>query len=131
MPIDLKDLTIEQARTVASWFNGNPIPTEPSPAPAQYSRVEGDGRPVIVRSRDAGCIYGKLDYYTATEVRLKDARQMWSWAAAEGGSLMDCAVHGVKGGKFSAPAPFATVFGQCTIIDVTPKARPSLEAAKW
>lgn len=88
-------------------------------------------RPVIVRSRDAGCIYGYLLGYEGSTVHLRDARQMWSWTAAEGGTLLDCATHGVKNGKFSTAADRVTVIGACAIIDVSAKAIPSLESTKW
>ena len=93
--------------------------------------VESCGHYVIVRSRDAGCLYGLLLGYEGSTVHLANARQMWSWTAAEGGTLLDCATHGVKAGKFSTPADRVTVIGACAIIDVSAKARPSLEAAKW
>ena len=88
-------------------------------------------RPVIVRSRDAGCIYGYLLGYEGSTVHLRDARQMWSWTAAEGGTLIDCATHGVSAGKFSTPADRVTVIGACAIIDCTDKAVTTLEAQKW
>ena len=93
--------------------------------------VNGDERPVIVRSRDAGVQFGYLLGYEGSTVRLRDARQMWSWTAAEGGTLLDCATHGVKDGKFSTTASRVIVIGACAIIDVSAKALPSLESAKW
>lgn len=89
------------------------------------------GQKVIVRSRDAGVQFGTLDAYEGSTVHLSNARQMWSWTAAEGGTLFDCATHGVKGGKFSAVAPTVTVIGACAIIKVEAKAVSSLEGAKW
>jgi kynurenine formamidase len=56
---------------------------------------------------------------------------MWSWTAAEGGTLIDCATHGVKAGKFSDAADRVTVIGACAIIDCTDKAVKTLEAQKW
>lgn len=94
-------------------------------------RTNGDGRPVIVRSRDAGVQFGYLDGYEGSTVYLKNARQMWSWTAAEGGTLLDCATHGVSNGKFSTAAPAVIVIGACAIIDCTDKAVKSLESAKW
>ena len=93
--------------------------------------VKGDGRAVIVRSRDAGVQFGYLAGYEGSTVHLTNARQMWSWTAAEGGTLLDCANHGVRAGKFSTTCAAVTVIGACAIIDCTEKAVKSLEAAKW
>ena len=93
--------------------------------------VKGDGRAVIVRSRDAGVQFGYLDRYEGSTVYLTKVRQMWSWTAAEGGTLLDCATHGVKAGKFSSAADAVIVIGACAIIDCTAKAVKTLESAKW
>lgn len=93
--------------------------------------IAGDNRPVIVRSRDAGVQFGYLDRYEGSTVYLKNARQMWSWTAAEGGTLLDCATHGVKAGRFSSTASAVIVIGACAIIDCTDKAVKTLEDAKW
>jgi hypothetical protein len=118
-------LTIEQALALASILN---TPKVEASAP---NMVQGNSRKVIVRSRDAGVQYGELVGYEGSTVHLKNARQMWSWTAAEGGTLLDCATHGVKAGKFSTVASAITVIGACAIIDVSEKAVASLEAAKW
>lgn len=120
--MDIDDLTIKQARELAALFCGTPVAA---------ASANSDQRPVIVRSRDAGCIYGYLLGYEGSTVHLRDARQMWSWTAAEGGTLLDCATHGVNAGKFSATASRVTVIGACAIIDVSVKAIPSLESTKW
>ena len=117
--MNIDDMTIKQARELANMF------AAPTPINATSER------PVIVRSRDAGCIYGYLLGYEGSTVHLRDAQQMWSWTAAEGGTLIDCATHGVKAGKFSAPADRVTVIGACAIIDCTVKAVKTLEAQKW
>lgn len=122
MTINLDDLTIGQAKELAARF----APTEISIAVAEQAN-----RPVIVRSRDAGVQFGYLDHYEGSTVYLKNARQMWSWTAAEGGTLLDCATHGVKAGKFSSVASAVIVIGACAIIDCTDKAVKTLEAQKW
>jgi hypothetical protein len=117
--MNIDDITIKQARELANMF------AAPTPIKAATER------PVIVRSRDAGCIYGYLLGYEGSTVHLRDARQMWSWTAADGGTLLDCATHGVKAGKFSTTASRVTVIGACAIIDCTDKAVATLESAKW
>ena len=119
----LDNLTIGEAKQLAAMFDGQ------ASGPRE---IVGDGRPVIVRSRDAGVQYGKLEKYTeGGTVYLKDARQMWSWTAAQGGTLLDCATHGVKTGKFSTVSPAVVVIGACAIIDCTDKAVETLDSAKW
>lgn len=120
--VNIDSMTIGEAKQLAAMFGQQAGPRE----------IAGDGRYVIVRSRDAGVQFGKLDRYTeGGTVYLTDARQMWSWTAAEGGTLLDCATHGVKGGKFSTVSPAVTVIGACAIIDCTPKAEASLKDQKW
>jgi len=120
--IDINNLTIGEARELAALFGGSA---------SKPQSIPGDGRAVIVRSRDAGVMFGRLERYEGSTVYLKNARQMWSWTAAEGGTLLDCAMHGVSKGKFSTVADAAIVIGACTIIDCTEKAVKSLESAKW
>lgn len=93
----------------------------------------GEDREVIVRSRDAGVQCGKLVGYNATEVHLKDARQMWSWRTAKGGTLLDVATHGVSpsGCKFSGPVASMIVLGACAIIDCTPEAVETFKKVTW
>lgn len=120
MKID--DLTIGEARELAKLFQ------QPS-ASAVCSK--GDNRPVIVRSRDAGVQFGYLDKFEGSTVYLSKARQMWSWTAAKGGTLLDCATFGVKAGKFSSMTDGVIVINACAIIDVTREAHESLVSAKW
>jgi hypothetical protein len=75
--------------------------------------------------------FGYLDRYEGSTVHLRNARQMWSWTAKSGGTLLDCATHGVKAGKFSGVADAVIVIGACAIIDCTPEAVTTLEDAKW
>ncbi len=75
--MSIDNLTIGEAKQLAAMFaNAN-----------ASSRIQGNGRPVIVRSRDAGVQFGYLESYEGSTVHLRNARQMWSWTAAEGGTL--------------------------------------------
>ena len=117
-------ISIDQALALHAILAGYKTDTSPcSVAPIS--------RKVIVRSRDAGVQYGTYVSHNGSEVVLKDARQMWSWTAKEGGTLLDCANHGVKAGKFSTVTANVTIIGACAIIDVADKAVESLESAKW
>lgn len=125
--MDIENLTIGEAKRLAALFNGLDCP---KPA-TQNGDGPKPGDKVIVRSRDAGVQYGTLVSYEGSTVHLSDARQMWSWTAKEGGTLLDCACAGVSKGKFSGVAEAVTVIGACAIISVTPDAQKSLEARKW
>lgn len=85
-------------------------------------------RPVIVRSRDAGVLFGDYAGNDGSDVHLTNARQMWRWHAAKGGTLIDCAIHGVKAEKcrFSPSSATVTVFNACALIDCTEEAAASL-----
>jgi LPS sulfotransferase NodH len=96
----------------------------PTPQPV------ADGRKVIVRSRDAGVIYGEYAGNDGSTVHLRNAVQMWKWFAAKGISLIDVATFGVKKSdcKFSTATATVTVFNACALIDVTADAAASIEA---
>lgn len=94
-------------------------------------------RPVIVRSRDAGVIFGDYIANDGSTITLANARQMWRWRARTGGTLIDCATHGVieDDCRFSFPAAgTTTVFDACAMIDCTTDAAISIREAvgqKW
>ena len=88
------------------------------------------GRKVIVRSRDAGVLYGEFSGNDGSTVHLKNARQLWKWFAAKGISLVDVATFGVKQKecKFSTAQATITIFNACALIDVSDEAAASIEA---
>ena len=90
------------------------------------------GRRVIVRSRDAGVLYGTYAGNEGSTVHLCDAVQMWKWFAAKGLTLIDVATNGVKASecKFSPSKATVTLFNVCAMIDVTAVAAASIEAVK-
>lgn len=92
--------------------------------------IGGIGRKVIVRSRDAGVIYGEYAGSDGSTIHLKNGVQMWKWFAAKGVSLIDVATYGVKKSecKFSDATATVTVFNACALIDVTDEAAASIEA---
>lgn len=100
-------------------------PGSKSPEPAREM-----GRKVIVRSRDAGVVYGEYAGNDGSTIHLKNGVQMWKWFAAKGISLIDVATYGVKksGCNFSTAAADVTVFNACALIDVTVEAAASIEA---
>ena len=129
--MNIDDLTVKEIREIAALaagFCGDAKQNVPTTHSAHGPQA---GDKVIVRSRDAGVQYGTLVSYEGSTVHLTDARQMWSWTAAKGGTLLDCAQHGVSKGKFSSPCNAVTVIGACAIISVHEDAIKSLEAQKW
>jgi len=89
-----------------------------------------DGRAVIVRSRDAGVLFGEYAGNDGSTVHLKNAVQMWRWKAAKGGTLIDCATYGVVHdfGKYSPGQATVTVFNACALIDCTDIAAASIRS---
>jgi len=126
-------LTIEQAIALCGVLNGNCN----TPAAETPKQVIGKiGRAVIVRSRDAGVLFGEYAGNDGANVHLKNAVQMWQWFAAKGGTLVDCAIHGVKPDKckFSTASATLTVFNACALIDCTDDGVASLrkvEGGSW
>lgn len=90
------------------------------------------GKKVIVRSRDAGVLFGEYVKCEGSDVSLKKATQMWKWHAAKGISLIDVAEFGVdtSKSKFSKGKSDIVVVGACAIISVTPEAALTIEAVK-
>jgi hypothetical protein len=124
--MNIDNLTLKEMKQIAALMNGVEMKATPA-------FVAGDQRAVIVRSRDAGVQFGYLLGYTGREVHLRDARQMWQWKAAKGGTLLDCATHGVNASnsKFSGPVSKIIVLEACAIIDCTPECVNSIKSVKW
>ena len=121
--MNIDNLTIGEAKAIAAMVNSTPVTT---------STPQGDGRPVIVRSRDHGVMYGNYAGNEGSTVSLTNAVQMWRWKAKKGGTLADCAEFGVddSGCKFSHGKSTVTIFGACALIDCSDKASKSIEAVK-
>ncbi len=105
---------------------------ESAPSGNPASPIGQVGRKVIVRSRDAGVIYGEYTGNDGSTIHLKNGVQMWKWFAAKGISLIDVATYGVKKSdcKFSAATATVTIFNACAMLDVTDVAAASIEAVK-
>jgi len=99
--------------------------------PAPDAQIGQIGRKIIVRSRDAGVIYGEYAGNDGDTIHVKNARQMWKWCAAKGHTLIDVATYGVKASdcKFSPASATVTIFNACAMIDVDAAAVASIEAA--
>jgi hypothetical protein len=123
--MNINDLTIGQAQAISAMFNT--IAATPQPAMGQAAIP---GQKVIIRSRDAGVIYGEYVSNDNSTVMVKNARQLWKWNAAKGITLIDVATHGVVKSdcKFSPSHATVTVFNACALIEVTAPAAASIEA---
>jgi hypothetical protein len=91
------------------------------------------GTTVIVRGRGSGVLFGTYLGHEGSSVHLADAIQMWRWHAAKGGTLIDCATHGVlpNNCRFSPGRATVTVTDACAIIHVTPEAAQTIISVGW
>lgn len=87
-----------------------------------------DGLPyVIIRTYSAGVFAGYLKEKKDNEVVLLNARRIWYWSGAN--SLSELAVHGVTKPlecKFPCEVPEVTLLGVIEILEVSEKARNSI-----
>ena len=115
--------TLKAAVALLEGINGNAPKNEPQ-------AIGALGRKVIVRSRDAGVIYGEYAGNDGNTVHIKNGRQLWKWCAVNGISLIDLATYGAKKSecKFSPASATVTVFNACALIDTTAEAASSIEA---
>jgi hypothetical protein len=89
-----------------------------------------DLKPVIVRTYSAGVHFGYLKSRNGKEVELERSRRIWRWSGAW--TLSEIASSGLdtKTSKVAAPVSIALTEA-IEIIDCTPDAVASIEAAKW
>ncbi len=86
---------------------------------------------VIVRTYSAGVFAGFLQSRTGQEVVLTDARRLWYWDGAA--SLSQLAIDGTSKPntcKFPGVVPRVELLQAIEILDVTDKAKASIEAVK-
>ena len=121
--MNLDNLTIGEAKAIAAMVSAAPTPSK---------ATTGDGRAVIVRSRDQGVMYGNFAGNDGSTVSLTNAVQMWRWKAKKGGTLADCAEFGVdeSGCKFSHGKATVTIFNACALIDCSEVASKSLDSVE-
>ena len=85
---------------------------------------------VIVRSRDAGVVFGKLKKRKGRRVKLTNSRQLWRWHARKGITLLDVARYGVKQSecKFSEQdgGPIE-ILDACAVLLATEAARVTIQ----
>jgi hypothetical protein len=103
--INLDELTIGDAKKLASMFGGNgqQIIT---------SSIDNfcHGKVVIIRTYSAGVWAGTLSEKSKDEVILKNARRMWKWHSERSISLSAVAVHGINQSKSKIAPPVNEVW---------------------
>ncbi len=88
---------------------------------------------VCIRSYDAGCFCGYLkeESEDGKKVTLLKARRLWYWSGAS--SLSQLAMEGVKNPddcKFPCEVESIKIMNVCEIIEMTEKARESIQGVK-
>lgn len=127
---DFENLTIKEAREIASIFSGF---LGHSKAVAQENTEENFtphiGKRCIVRTYASGVFFATIVKQNGRMVEMKDARRLWSWKAADGISLSAVAVDGVDASKCKFPqtTPAHTVLDALEIIPVSAKAAASID----
>ena len=85
---------------------------------------------VIVRTYSAGVHFGRLVERNGKEVKLADARRIWSWKGAN--TLNEIATMGVgKGSRVSVAVESILLLEAIEIILCTSGAAKVLDAAEW
>lgn len=88
------------------------------------------GEYVVVRCTNAGVHSGILVEWDRSSVVLQDARNIWEWTEAN--TIQEISLHGIgKGSKVSETVKFSALEETIQVLICTPKARKSLESAKW
>lgn len=79
------------------------------------------GKRVLVRAGGAGVHYGTLINQNGPEVRLRDARRIWSWSGAL--SLSEIAMKGltISGSKISVPVDEIILPSCLEVISISDK----------
>ena len=87
-------------------------------------------KPVIVRTYSAGVHFGYLVRRDGKEVELQKSRRIWRWYGAN--SCSGLATKGLDVKKSTVADPVDIILTEAIeIIDATPEAVASIEAATW
>ena len=122
--MNINDLTIGQAKELASLFSG----AQPQQQPASLNNMVG--QKCIIRTYSAGVWFGEIAEKSNNEVIVKDARRMWTWWAMEGISLSSVALHGIRHDKSKIVEAVPAVWLEAIeLIPASEKAISSIEGA--
>ena len=90
----------------------------------------GDRKYVVVRTYSAGVHVGELVERNGKEVRLANAKRIWSWKGAN--TLSEISLHGVgAGSRVSEAVAVIDLTEAIEIIECSAEGRASLESASW
>lgn len=120
--MDIGELTIKEAREIASIFNGVCTPSK-----QEWSHPL-IGKRVLVRTYSAGVHIGTLVFvnpYNSMECELHDALRLWKWTGG-GLSLSAVANNGIKGGRLNRTGT-VILTNAIEYIPTTPKAEKTYE----
>lgn len=99
-------------------------------APQKQKKAAPVRKAVIVRTYSAGVHFGYLVSRNGKEVVLEKSRRLWRWFGAW--TLNEVATAGLDTSKSKVGAPVnITLTEAIEIIDCTPAAIASIEAATW
>ena len=120
--MNINDLTIGQAKELASMFGTSASITPAHPFVGQY---------VIARCYSAGVHAGEVVSVDGENVILKDSRRLWAWKAEDGVALSGVAQHGIKAGsKLDVVNPTIYLTGVCELIPVANGVREKIHGYK-
>jgi hypothetical protein len=108
--MNINDLTIGQAKELATLVGGQPAKTSNHPFIGKY---------VIARCYSAGVHAGTVVSVDGENVILKDSRRLWNWRAADGVALSGLAQNGLaknSGCKIDTENPEIYLTGVCELI---------------
>ena len=120
--MNLNDLTIGQAKELASMFGASTAIAPAHPFTGKY---------VIARCYAAGVHAGEVVSVDGENVILKDSRRLWSWKAADGRALSGVAQHGITNeSKLDVINPIIYLTGVCELIPVADGVREKIHGYK-
>ena len=118
--MSIDNLTIGEARQIATMFGAQQTAAQPHPFVGRY---------VILRCYSAGVHAGILVSQTGDQAVLRDSRRLWSWKAKAGVALSGVAVHGLAGGKIDSLVPEIALTGVIETIPCSTAAQETINAA--
>lgn len=122
--MDINDLTIGQAKELASMFGGKPE--------SPIEKASGDHAPlaIVVCTDKRGVVFGWTTNTDARPITLTEARMCLYWSADVGGVFGLAEKGPTKDCKISATAPSLSLEGVTAIFTVNPAAAKAWASAK-
>ena len=120
--MNIDELTIAQAKTIAAMF------PQPQPAAAPHPMI---GRYAVVRFESAGVHAGEVVSVSGDQIVLRNSRRLWLWHAKAGIALSGVAQFGInrEHSKIDSINPEICLRGWIEIIPATGMAQESINGA--